>query len=401
MTTGTEPGLSSPGTSADARPLERLNLERAWYVDPLTGTERPARLTVADGRVVALEWRAAGDDAAAGDDRLLLLPGLIDLSSEADEEITAPAHGGFTRVVSAAEQEALGMVRAHQPLSAGMGEAGAGVPAMILGLRGVPTDAEAEDVRRLLDELRERVAEMGPADAPPLHIAHVSTAASVDLVRAARREGLPVSCDVTVQHICLHDGWLGGDRRFSWQAAASPWIGTPAAAPPYDPATRVDPPLRSPADALALAAAIADGTVQAISSGHAPRDEADLARPYGEVPPGISAVETCLSLVLAAVDAGLLTLVSAVRALTSGPAVIAGFQPGAGLAVGMPADFVLVDRGAEWLVDDRSLQSTARNTSLLGRILPGRVLLTVAVGRTTWLDTDAAQATRDLWSIRL
>jgi dihydroorotase-like cyclic amidohydrolase len=388
--------------------VDRLQLVDVWLVDPLTGREGPADLTIENGILSRLSWlEAAGRDLS--DARLLLLPGLIDLGAHLGPELEqletpasateAASHGGYTSLVGAVSLQALGMEWPHQPLSAGEGEAAEGIAAAVLGLRGVPAEAEAEAVARALYELRDRAAESGPADVAPLHLANLSTSAAAELVAAARAEGLPVSCDVTAQHICMHDGWLGGDRRFSWEAAGSPWSGGPAEAEPYHPATRLDPPLRSAAEAVSLAAAVTSSAVQAISTGHRPRDEAAVALPYGEVPPGISSIETCLPLVLAAVDAGVLPMMTAVRALTSGPAAIAEL-PSPAVHEGARANLVLVDRGAEWLVDGHSLRSHGRNTPLLGRSLRGRVLLTLAQGTVAWLDEEVAQARREESSVR-
>ena len=167
--------------------------------------------------------------------------------------------------------------------------------------------------------LRQVVAE-APADVRPrLHLTHLSTAVALAIVRAAKAEGLPLTCDVTPHHLALHDGWLGGDRRFAWQVGGSPWSGGDADAPRYDASTRVNPPLRSAADALAMLAGVADGTVDAIATDHAPHRSIDKDVPFGEALPGISGLETALSLVLAAVDAGHLSLGTAIRALALAP----------------------------------------------------------------------------------
>ncbi|MDQ3938373.1 MAG: dihydroorotase family protein, partial [Chloroflexota bacterium] len=173
-------------------------------------------------------------------------------------------------------------------------------------------------------------------------------------------------------------------------AADSPWSGLPAAASPYHPATRVDPPLRSPADALLLADALSVGHVQALTSGHSPRGPEDADLPYGEVPPGVSTIETCLPLALAAVDAGVVPLLVAARALTSAPAEIAQLREGQPLSEGMTADLVLVDRQREWKIDRRSLHSHGRNTPLFASVLRGQVLLTIAEGRVAWLEEENA-----------
>ena len=247
----------------------------------------------------------------------------------------------------------------------------------------------------LLDE----VVREAPSDVQPrLHLTHVSTADALDLVRLAKEAGLPVTCDVTPHHLALHDGWLGGDRRYAWEAAAVPWAGGPAEAGPYDTATRVNPPLRAPTDALALWAGLADGTVEAIVTDHAPHRAVDKRVEFGQAANGISGLETALGVLLEGIAAGLADLPTVVRALTVGPARVIerprGPAPDAalvpGLAVGADADLVVVDRAASWTVQPAALASRGKNTPLLGRALPGRVLLTVARGRFAYLDSDLA-----------
>ncbi|MFI5293087.1 MAG: amidohydrolase family protein, partial [Candidatus Limnocylindrales bacterium] len=269
-----------------------------------------------------------------------------------------------------------------------------GVTATILGLRGWPTAGEVAAVARAIAILDE-VMRGAPADAAPrLHLTHVSTAASVDLIRAAKASGLPVTCDVTPHHLALHDGWVAGDRRWAWQAIDQPWLGGPTDAMPYDPATRVNPPLRSPTDAAALAAGLRDGTIDAIATDHAPHTEVAKAVEFGEAANGISGLETALGQLLSAVDGGALDLPTMVRALTTGPERVlgaAGATDGSGvasIAVGALADLVIVDRSQGWRVEPDALCSLGTNTPLLGRELPGRVFATVAAGRWAWTDAQ-------------
>jgi dihydroorotase len=250
-------------------------------------------------------------------------------------------------------------------------------------------------VSRAVAVLRQVSTEV-PADVRPhLHIAHLSTAGSLEPVRSAREEGLRVTCDVAAHHLALHDGWPGGDRRWSWDAAASPWSGPgDGDAPPYHPGTRVDPPLRGPEDAIALLAALEDGTIDAIASDHAPARAVDVQRPFGEATAGMSSIETTLGLVLEAVGSGRLGLVRAMRALSLGPwRALDGARfdlPEPSLRVGSEANLVVFDRADRWVVGDDTLRSRGRNTPLTGRSLPGRVLLTIARGRLAWQDPGLA-----------
>jgi dihydroorotase len=220
-------------------------------------------------------------------------------------------------------------------------------------------------------------------------------AGSLDAVRGARAEGLRVTCDVSAAHLTLHDGWLGGDRRWSWDAAGSPWAGRrDGDVPAYHPSTRAAPPLRGPEDAIALLAGIEDGTIDAITSDHAPARAVDVELPFGDAVPGMSGLETTLGLVLEAVAAGRLGLVRAIRALSLGPwRALEGGRLGVAepaLRPGTEPSIVVFDRDERWEVGAGSLRSRGRNTPLLGRSLPGRVLLTIARGRIAWSDQAMA-----------
>jgi dihydroorotase len=267
-------------------------------------------------------------------------------------------------------------------------EANEGLIATVLGLRGWPVAAEAGAVARDLAILADVVRDVPGAR---LHLTHLSTAGSLELVRAAKARGLPVTCDVTPHHLGLAEEWLAGARRWSWEAlddgaARDPWRDGAITAAPFDPSLRVNPPLRSAVDAVACLAALADGTADAIATDHAPHTEVDKAVEFGLAANGISGLETALGIVLAAVDAGRLPLATAVAALTTGPARVLGQpapggSPPRGLVEGAPADLVVFDRSASWRVGPGTLASKGKNSPLLGRDLSGRVLLTVAGGR--------------------
>ncbi len=187
-----------------------------------------------------------------------------------------------------------------------------------------------------------------------LHLTHVSTAGSLELIRRAKAAGLPVTCDVTPHHLALTDEWVAGARRYAWEAGSDgdPWRDDVRVAEPFLSSLRVNPPLRTPADALACLAALADGTIDAIATDHAPHTEVDKAVEFGQAANGISGIETALGLVLAAVDAGHLTLARAIEALTVGPAAVLGGRSrrngGVGLVEGAPADLVVFDRSDRW-----------------------------------------------------
>jgi dihydroorotase len=257
-------------------------------------------------------------------------------------------------------------------------EANDGVVATVLGLRGWPAAAEATAVARDLAILDEVCRDVPGAR---LHLTHLSTAAALELVRRGKESGLPVTCDVTPHHLALTDEWIAGSRRFAWEAGADadPWRDGTLTAAPYASSLRVNPPLRSASDALACLAALADGTADAIATDHAPHAEVDKAVEFGQAANGISGIETALGLVLAAVDAGRLSLARAVAALTLGPAAVVGRQRR--LTEGAPADLVVFDRADRWTVSADALLSKGKHSPLLGMDLPGRVLLTMAAGR--------------------
>ena len=156
-------------------------------------------------------------------------------------------------------------------------------------------------------------------------------------------------------------------------------------AAPYATSLRVNPPLRSVADAAACREALLDGTADAIATDHAPHASVDKDVEFGLASNGISGLETALGAVLAMVDAGLVPLARAIEALTAGPARVLGARwgdrPQPGLVEGAPADLVVFDRSATWLVEPDALASRGKNTPLLGRDLPGVVLATIAGGR--------------------
>nr|MBA3236660.1 dihydroorotase [Chloroflexota bacterium] len=216
---------------------------------------------------------------------------------------------------------ALGLPIVEHPEDASLtegAEANDGLVSTVLGLRGWPVAAEFTAVARALAMLADVVPDVPGAR---LHLTHVSTGVSLDLIRQARDRGLPVTCDVTPHHLTLSDEWVAGARRWAWDAvddegvARDPWADGALAAAPYATSLRVNPPLRCAEDAMACLVAVADGTASAIATDHAPHTEVDKAVEFGSAANGISGIETALGLVLAAVDAGHLPLLRAVEAL--------------------------------------------------------------------------------------
>jgi dihydroorotase len=252
----------------------------------------------------------------------------------------------------------------------------AGPVATRLGLTGWPPSAELVVVERdiaLAEETGGR-----------LHLTHLSTAAALDAVRRAKDRGVRVTCDVTPHHLAMTDAWVAGDRDFSWD---EPRHTDPFGQPldpdhAYDGACRVNPPLASREDALALLRGVADGTIDAIATDHAPHPPERTLVEFAEAAPGMIGLETALSIGLAAVETGCLSLSTLLAALSTGPAALIGEERG--LRAGAPADLVVFDSSARWRVERETIASRSTNTPLLGMELPGVVRLTVADGRVTY-----------------
>jgi dihydroorotase len=254
-----------------------------------------------------------------------------------------------------------------------------GPTAARLGLTGWPPSAELMIVERDLA----LAAESGAR----LHLTHLSTGAALDAVRRAKDRGVAVTCDVTPHHLALTDAWVAGSRRWSWEepddAGAPP---DPALA--YDGRCRVNPPLPARDDALALLAGLADGTVDAIATDHAPHPPERKLVPFAEAAPGLIGLETALSIGLAAVEAGRLGLAELLAALSTRPAGVIAERRG--LRIGAQADLVAFAPAERWRVEEHAIVSRSANTPLVGRELPGVVRLTVAGGRITYDGTGAA-----------
>jgi dihydroorotase len=174
----------------------------------------------------------------------------------------------------------------------------------------------------------------------------------------------------------MTDAWVAGSRRFAWEE--------PDRVPDrgYDGSCRVNPPLTTPEDALALLAGLGDGSIDAIATDHAPHPAERKLVPFDEAAPGLIGLETALSLGLAAVTSGRLELSDLVAALSARPASIIGEKRS--LEIGSAAELVLFDPDARWRVAPETLASASSNTPLLGMELPGVVHMTVAGGRVTY-----------------
>ncbi len=244
-----------------------------------------------------------------------------------------------------------------------------GSSATRLGLAAWPPSAELTIVERDLA----LAAETGGW----VHFTHLSTAAGLDAVRRAKARGVHVTCDVTPHHLALTDAWVAGERTFAWEEPGGANLERA-----YDGATRVNPPLASREDALALLEGVADGSVDAIATDHAPHPPERKLVEFAAAAPGMIGLETALSLGLAAVEAGRFSLVRLLEALSTGPAGLIG--EARGLGIGEVADLVVFDPRARWRVEADALASRSANTPLIGMELPGLVRLTAAGGRMTY-----------------
>ena len=251
---------------------------------------------------------------------------------------------------------------------AGDGVMREGLVALRMGLAGWPAEAEMRVVERDIAIAEETGAR--------LHVTHLSTSGGLDAIRSARSRGVAVTCDVTPHHLAMPDAWVAGSRRFAWEEPDS------VTERAYDGSCRVNPPLATREDALALLAGLGDGSVDAIATDHAPHPAERKLVPFDEAAPGLIGLEMALSLGLAAVESGRLELGALVAALSARPASIIG--EARSLDVGSAADLVLFDPVARWSVERETLASASSNTPLLGMELPGVVRLTVAGGRVTY-----------------
>ena len=246
---------------------------------------------------------------------------------------------------------------------AGDGVAGAGAVAGRLGLPAVPVVAETVALHTIFELQR--------ATGARVHLARLSSAAGIELLRAARREGLPVTADVNIHHVHLTDVDIGY----------------------FNPDFRLDPPLRTQRDRDAIVAGLADGTIDAICSDHTPVAEDEKLLPFGEAAPGATALETLLPLVLKWGEAAGLSLASTLAKVTSEPARILG-EPTGRIAVGAKADIALIDPRAHWTVTRGELQSRGANTPFSGYELVGRAVMTLVGGEVRFDRRAAATALR-------
>jgi dihydroorotase len=227
-----------------------------------------------------------------------------------------------------------------------------------LGIPGQP--AEAEEVMVMRDIALARLT--GGA----VHFQHLSTRRSIDLVAAAKAEGLAVTCEATPHHFTLTDASCAG----------------------FDPVFKVNPPLRTADDVAAVRAGLTSGTVDCIATDHAPHAPEAKEQPFDQAPPGMLGLETALALALTHLD---LPIAEVLALLSWRPAAIisAGDVHGGPIAEGRPANLCVIDPAATWTVDPGALASRSRNTPYAGMELAGRVRHTVLAGEPVVIDGEA------------
>jgi dihydroorotase len=195
-----------------------------------------------------------------------------------------------------------------------------------------------------------------------LHLAHLSTARSVALVREAKKRGVRVTCETAPHYFTLNDGWLREH--------------------PYNTHGKMNPPLRDESDRLAVIEGLKDGTIDCVATDHAPHSSLDKKVEFNLAAPGIIGLETSLALVLDRLVApGILTPSQAVQLLSRGPASIFNLAGKGSLKPGSDADLVLVDPEEEWTVDPAKFHSKSRNTPFAGMKLKGRAKRTMVAGK--------------------
>ncbi len=245
-------------------------------------------------------------------------------------------------------------LRAQDPHLGRNGIAHSGPIASRLGLSGVPVMAETVALHTIFELMR--------ASGARVHLCRISSAAGVELVRQAKKEGLPVTCDVGAHHVHLTDADIGF----------------------FDSNARLVPPLRAQRDRDAIRQGLLDGTIDAICSDHTPVDDDEKLLPFGEASPGATGLELLLSLALKwaeeCVDPSKQPIARAIAKISADAASVVGLRSGQ-LAIGSAADVCLFDPAARWKVEAKALASQGKHTPFLGYELTGQVQATIVAGQ--------------------
>lgn len=241
------------------------------------------------------------------------------------------------------------LVHAEDKRLADGGSMNEGLPATVMGIKGIPNAAESVMVMRDI-----ALAELTGAR---VHFCHMSTAQSIEAIRAAKAKGVRVTCETAPHYFTLTDADI----------------------PPYDTHFKMNPPLRSEKDRQAIIEGLSDGTIDMIATDHAPHAEDEKQVEFDQAAFGIVGLETALALSLELVVRGHLTLVQLVEKMAKAPADLLGINNS--IVPGNPADLTLIDLDAGWTVDPDAFVSKGRNTPFAGRRLKGAAALTIVGGR--------------------
>ncbi len=249
------------------------------------------------------------------------------------------------------------MVHCQDDGLVGAGQVNEGVVSTRLGLLGWPAEGEEIEIARDIALCR--------LTGCPLHIQHITTARGLDMVRAAKEEGLPVTCEVTPHHLFLSEDVLDGT---------------------YNTSLKVNPPLRTQADCDALIEGVADGSIDCIVTDHAPHADWEKAHEFEYAPFGMTGLETSLALVLTnLVGKGVIDYGKMVDVMSIAPREILGLEP-VKIAEGSVADITVFDPTIEWTVDGEDFESKAHNSGFLGAALTGRATDVYVGGVATMVD---------------
>lgn len=311
--------------------------------------ERAARAGLIDVKPLgALSKNLAGESMAEIGE--MAEAGVIALC-EADKYITRT--GFLRRCMEYGTNFRLPILLTSEDPTLASGMAHEGFVSTIRGLKATPAAAEEAAVARHV-----ALAELTGAQT---HLLKISSAAAVRIVKDAKKRGVPVTASVTAHHLALTEQSVAG----------------------WDPAAKVWPPCRSEEDRKALLAGLADGTIDAIVSDHAPRSIEDKELEFDLAVPGASAIELVWPILNRLVLAEELDIVIALRALALAPRRLLGL-PGGSITAGSPADLVLLDRATPWTLDRAGLVSSSKNSPFMGNSFAGRTEMTVRGGKVTF-----------------
>ena len=234
---------------------------------------------------------------------------------------------------------------------------------LILGMRGIP--AAAEDVDAVRDCVLARLT------GARVHLAHVSTRGAIEAVRRAKEAGIQITCEVAPHHWTLSDG----------------------AVAEYDTNMKMNPPLRSEEHVAAILEGMADGTIDAIATDHAPHHMDEKALEFDQAPFGITGLETAIGLAFDLVHRGVISLERMVEMCSTNPARVFGLKDRGALIPGAHADVTILDPQLEWVFDVKKSKSKSRNTPFDGRTMQGAAVATMVGGRLVYLHPDYTRLT--------